>query len=49
LVAKRQLLLKQLLASFKRLRVAMDETKESIGEGLLPIVEDALAIAPKVC
>jgi ElaB/YqjD/DUF883 family membrane-anchored ribosome-binding protein len=32
---------------FKRLKVAMDETKESIGEGLLPIVESALPILQK--
>jgi hypothetical protein len=29
---------------FKRLKVAMDETKESIGEGLLPIIEETLPI-----
>jgi ElaB/YqjD/DUF883 family membrane-anchored ribosome-binding protein len=27
---------------FRRLKVAMDETKESIGEGLLPVIEGAL-------
>ena len=27
---------------FKRLKVAMDETKESIGEGLIPVIESAL-------
>jgi hypothetical protein len=32
---------------FKRLRVALDETKESVGEGLLPIVEGALPILQK--
>jgi hypothetical protein len=32
---------------FKRLRVAMEETKESVGEGLLPIVEGALPILQK--
>jgi hypothetical protein len=32
---------------FKRLKVAMDETKESVGEGLLPIVENALPILQK--
>ena len=32
---------------FKRLKVALDETKESVGEGLLPIVESALPILQK--
>jgi hypothetical protein len=32
---------------FKRLRVALDETKESVGQGLLPIVEGALPILQK--
>jgi hypothetical protein len=32
---------------FQRLKVAMDETKESIGEGLLPIVEDTLPLLQK--
>lgn len=29
---------------FRRLKVALDETKESVGEGLLPIVEAALPV-----
>jgi hypothetical protein len=29
---------------FRRLKVALDETKESVGEGLLPIVEGALPV-----
>jgi len=32
---------------FKRLRVALDETKESVGEGLLPIIEQALPYLQK--
>jgi hypothetical protein len=32
---------------FRRLKVALDETKESVGEGLLPIVEGALPILQK--
>lgn len=32
---------------FKRLRVALDETKESVGEGLLPIIEAGLPILQK--
>jgi len=32
---------------FKRLAVSLDETKESIGEGLLPIVEAALPVLQK--
>jgi hypothetical protein len=32
---------------FKRLRVAIDETKESVGEGLLPIIEAGLPILQK--
>ena len=32
---------------FKRLKVAMDETKESIGEALLPVIEAALPILQK--
>ena len=27
---------------FKRLKIAMDETKESVGEGLIPVIESAL-------
>lgn len=32
---------------FKRLKVAFDETKESVGEGLLPIIEGALPYLQK--
>jgi len=32
---------------FKRLKIALDETKESVGEGLLPIVEGALPFLQK--
>jgi ElaB/YqjD/DUF883 family membrane-anchored ribosome-binding protein len=32
---------------FKRLKIAMDETKESIGEGLLPIIEETLPFLQK--
>lgn len=32
---------------FKRLRVALDETKESVGEGLLPIIETGLPVLQK--
>jgi len=32
---------------FKRLAISLDETKESIGEGLLPIIEAALPILQK--
>jgi len=32
---------------FKRLKVSLDETKESIGEALLPIIEQALPILQK--
>lgn len=32
---------------FQRLKVAMDETKESVGEGLLPIIEETLPLLQK--